>query len=176
MACWLCLGRFQGKGELKTRVALFKACREGKRDKFSSSFCSGSTTPSVCVSVVREGAGAPESLCVSGAQTRAVVEQWLGKKAGSLSVRRIVELFSELLCFCCELGCAQAIHSNDWRDKEQFMCKHCCSLMSGFYATAFSLSSSPRCEPDPCKPVINTLKERGNIRIQTTCGVKFYLQ
>lgn len=56
-----------------------------------------------------------------------MVEEWLGKKAGSLSVRRIVEeLFSELLCFCCELGCAKDINSNNWRDKEQFMCKHCC--------------------------------------------------
>lgn len=86
---------------------------------------------------MRGGAGAPESLCewCLEAQrhraTRAVVEKWLGKKAGSLDVGRIVEngLFSELLYFCCGLGCAEDIHSNNWRDsrgeKEQFMCNHC---------------------------------------------------
>lgn len=56
------------------------------------------------------------------------------------------------------------------------MCNHCSWLMSCSFAIAFSLSSSRMCEPDPRKPVINTLKGRENIRNQTPCGVKFYLQ
>lgn len=63
------------------------------------------------------------------------------------------------------------------RERERFICNYCSWLvMSCSFAIAFSLSSSQMCEPDPCKPVINTFKERENIRNQTTCGVKFYLQ
>lgn len=50
-----------------------------------------------------------------------MVEKWLGKKAGSLKIRRIVEsaLFSELLYFCCEPGCAKSIQSNNWKESSE---------------------------------------------------------
>lgn len=53
--------------------------------------------------------------------TQAAVEKWLGKKAGSLNVRKTVEdeSPSELLCFCRELGRAKDIQSYNWRDSSE---------------------------------------------------------
>lgn len=62
-------GTVSEEREAKQKSRLFQSllcCREGKQNESFASFCSGSTTLGVGVSVVCGGAGAPKSLSVSG--------------------------------------------------------------------------------------------------------------